>query len=56
MDGGIFCGNLKNVEKCTVYRGRQHVEGFLQRNKAGTEGLSRVPGAGCNGELQNEIK
>lgn len=39
-----------------MYRGRQHVKDFLQRGKAGTEGLSRVPGAGCNGELQNEIK
>jgi len=38
-----------------VYRGWQLVKGFLQCDKAGSEGLSRVPGAGCNGELQNEI-
>ena len=58
MDGWVyfFYSSLKNIEERRVYRGRQHVKDFLQRGKAGTEGLSRVPGAGCNGELQNEIK
>lgn len=56
-DGGIFSNSsLKKTEESTVYRGRQHVKGFLQCDKTGTEGLSRVPGAGCNRELQNEIK
>jgi len=42
MDGGVCCSNFRNNEKRTVFRGRRHVEGFLQCDKAGTEELSRV--------------